>query len=249
MNPIYQSLCDRKSVRIFEDKKIDRKIKDALFNAALQAPTAGNQILYSIIDITDEKLKAALAESCDHQTFITTAPMVCVFVADTRRWYDHYIEAGISPRKPGSGDILLAIEDTMIAAQNTVVAAHSFGLGSVYIGDIIENIEHVRELLNLDEFLIPISMLVYGYPTQQQLDRIKPKRFDKQYIVHENQYRRLSSNEQREMFKEHIGVNEIGFDEYIKRFYNRKYGSDFAKEMTRSSDLYIKPFLGTLDED
>lgn len=248
MNQIYQSLCDRKSVRIFENKTVEPMIKEALINAAFQAPTAGNQMLYSIIDITDLKLKKDLAESCDHQDFIVDAPIVLVFVADTRRWYDHYIEAGLTPRKPGSGDILLAIEDTMIAAQNSVVAAESFGLGSVYIGDIIENIERVRNLLNLDEFLIPISMVIYGYPTQKQKERIKPKRFDKQYIVHENIYRRLSSNEQREMFKDTIGVNDLGFDEYIKRFYNRKYGSDFAKEMTRSSDLYLKTFLDTLDE-
>ncbi len=249
MNEIYQSLCNRKSVRIFEDKKISADIKEAIFNAAFQAPTAGNQMLYSIINITDEKLKADLAASCDHQTFITTAPLVCVFVADTQRWFDYYIEAGLNPRKPGSGDILLAIEDTMIAAQNTVVAAQSFGLGSVYIGDILENIEDVRKLLNLSEKMIPISMLVYGYPTQHQIDRKKPKRFDKKYIVHENTYQQLSSNDLRESLSELGELNQIGFDEYVKRFYNRKYGSDFAVEMTRSADLYLKPFIGTLNDE
>ncbi len=249
MNQIYQSLVDRKSVRIFEKKELSNEIKDAILNAAFQAPTAGNQMLYSIIDITDEKLKADLAESCDHQTFITTAPLVLVFVADTQRWYDYYIEAGLNPRKPGSGDILLAIEDTMIAAQNTVVAAQSFGLGSVYIGDILENIENVRKLLNLSEKMIPISMLVYGYPTQHQIDRQKPKRFNRKYIVHENTYQQLSSNDLRESLSELGELSQIGFDEYVKRFYNRKYGSDFAKEMTRSGDLYLKPFMNTLEED
>lgn len=249
MNEIYQSLLNRKSMRLFLDQDIPLDIKEALFNAAFQAPSAGNQMLYSIIDITDPKLKKELAESCDHQDFIADAPLVLIFLADTRRWYDHYCEAGIEARKPGAGDILLAIEDAMIAAQNSVVAAESFGLGSVYIGDILENIEKVSDLLKLDDYVLPISMLIYGYPTEKQKNRIKPVRFEKKYIVHENEYRRLNPLEQRTLFENQTGFKEIGFDEYIKRFYERKYGSDFAQEMTRSSELYLKRFMSFNHKD
>ncbi len=243
MNQIYQSLLNRKSVRIFEEKEIPLNIKEAVLNAAFQAPTAGNQMLYSIIDITDPVVKEKLADYCDHQTFITKAPLVLVFLADTRRWQDMYIEAGLEPRDPGAGDILLAIEDTMIAAQNSVVAAESFGLGSVYIGDSIENVELMTELLNLDEFVIPISVVVYGYPTQQQKDRKKPIRFDQKYIVHENSYRRLSSDELRNSLKDMGQLDQLTYEEYMKRFYDRKFGSDFAKEMTRSSEIYLSHFI------
>ena len=60
----------------------------------------------------------------------------------------------------------MAIQDAMIAAQNAVVAAESFGLGSCYIGDILENVEEHKRLFHLDDYVIPITMLVMGYPTK-----------------------------------------------------------------------------------
>ena len=138
-NPILQSLFDRKSVRVYEEKPIPAEMKQAILEAAAQAPSAGCQQLYTILDITDPALKEALAESCDHQPFIAKAPLVLVFCADCKKWYDAYLEAGCTPRTPGVGDLMLAVTDAAIAAQNAVVAAESFGIGSCYIGDIMEN--------------------------------------------------------------------------------------------------------------
>ena len=137
MNEIMESLYQRKSMRAYEDREIPEEMKKLILKAASQAPTAGCQQLYTILDITDQKLKEALSESCDHQPFIAKAPMVLVFCADCKKWYDAYLEAGCEPRKPGVGDLMLAVTDTVIAAQNAVVAAESFGLGSCYIGDIL----------------------------------------------------------------------------------------------------------------
>ena len=39
---------------------------------------------------------------------------------------------------------MLAMADACIAAQNSVVAAESLGVGSCYIGDILENVEEHR---------------------------------------------------------------------------------------------------------
>ena len=243
MNSVYEALLSRKSMRVFDNKEVQSYIKEAIFNAAFQAPTAGNQMLYSIIDVTDQTLKERLAVACDNQPFIARAPLVLIFLADCRRWHDAYMEAGLNPRKPGAGDILLAIQDAVIAAQNSVIAAESLGLGSCYIGDILENIEEVVELLDLDEYVVPISMLVMGYPTEQQIDRVKPERFSKGFIVHENRYRRLSGEEQRQMFKERGNRENFDFDDYMKKFCNRKYMSEFSLEMTRSSELYLKNFI------
>ena len=88
MNPVLQQLHDRKSVRVYEDRPIPAEIKRAVLEAAIQAPTAGNMALYTILDITDPEKKAALAKSCDDQPFIATAPMVLIFCADYHRWYD-----------------------------------------------------------------------------------------------------------------------------------------------------------------
>lgn len=238
MNEIIKQLKLRKSVRVFEDKEIDPSIKDEIIKSAFEAPTAGNMMLYSILDITDQELKSKLAITCDDQPFIAKAPLVLIFLADYQRWYDAFKLNDCNPRKPGEGDILLACADAIIAAQNTVVAAESLGIGSCYIGDIIENCEEVRELLELPEFVLPAAMLVYGYPTQQQKDRKKPVRFEKEYIVYENKYRRLNKEEHEEM--NHIPNKDA--IEIIKAICNRKYMSDFSLEMNRSAGEYLKKF-------
>ena len=122
MNEIIKSLYNRKSMRVYEEKSIPQEMKKVILEAAAQAPTAGCQQLYTILDITDEELKKALSETCDYQPFIAKAPMVLVFCADCKKWYDAYLEAGCEPRKPGIGDLMLAVTDTAIAAQNAVVA-------------------------------------------------------------------------------------------------------------------------------
>ena len=122
MNQTIQQLKDRKSVRVFEDKPIPPQEVSAILEAAVNAPTAGNQQLYTIINVTDPKLKEQLSESCDHQPFIAKAPLVLVFCADCRKWYNAFLAYGCQPRKPGVGDLLLAVSDTNIAAQNAVMA-------------------------------------------------------------------------------------------------------------------------------
>ena len=243
MNPITLSIKARKSTRQFESKAIPSDIKSEILEAAFQAPTAGNQMLYAIIDVTDQTLKNQLAKTCDNQPFIAEAPLVLIFLADTRRWYDAYVEAGLEVRNPGMGDLLLAIQDAVIAAQNAVVAAESFGIGSCYIGDILENVEIHRDVLNLDPYTVPISMLVMGYPTESQINRTKPNRFDRKYIVHENKYRRLTADELRAMHEAQANRPDYNFDQAVQAFGKRKYMSDFSLEMTRSSEIYVKAFM------
>ena len=66
-NAILSALSARKSVRVFTHDPVTPDERAAILNAAFQAPTAGNQQLYTILDITDPALKATLADLCDHQ--------------------------------------------------------------------------------------------------------------------------------------------------------------------------------------
>ncbi len=240
MNEVIKQLNYRKSVRVFDDREISEEIKRAILTAATQAPTAGNQQLYTILDITNENLKHKLSETCDNQPFIASAKMVLIFCADFQKWYDAFKFAGCTPRDVGVGDLMLSVSDANIAAQNAVVAAESFGIGSCYIGDIMENCEIHRELLNLPDYVFPACMLVFGYPTTQQKEREKPKRCDLKHIVHENGYRRMESDELKEMLLKNAKVKT--YEEWIKAFCERKYNSDFSKEMTRSVKEYLKKF-------
>ena len=245
-NPILQSLFDRKSVRVYEEKPIPAEMKQAILEAAAQAPSAGCQQLYTILDITDPALKEALAESCDHQPFIAKAPLVLVFCADCKKWYDAYLEAGCTPRTPGVGDLMLAVTDAAIAAQNAVVAAESLGIGSCYIGDVLENAEAMRDALHLPQYVVPACMLVFGRPTEQQQRRPKPARFAEQAVVCENVYTDRTPDELRTDFAAKAAANgqlDYDFDKAVQAFCKRKYASDFSREMTRSAEIYWKEFL------
>lgn len=241
MNEIIKGLYARKSMRVYTEQEISKEDREMILNAALQAPTAGCQILYTILDITDQEKKEKLAELCDHQAFIAKAKMALVFCADCRKWFSFYKEAGLDPRKPGAGDLLLAVEDAVIAAQNTVTAAESLGIGSCYIGDVMENAEDMKELLGLPAYVYPACMLVFGYPTDQQKDRKKPERFALSDIVCENVYQDKSGQAIRSMFDGRTGGKD--YDEWMEAFWKRKYESDFAIEMNRSMEEYLKDFL------
>lgn len=240
MNSTIEELIERKSVRAFTDQPITAELKRTIIQAAMEAPTAGNQQLYTILDITDQKLKERLSETCDHQPFIARAHMVLIFCADCQKWYDAYEAGNCEPRKPGAGDLMLAVTDAAIAAQNAVTAAWSLGIGSCYIGDVMERCETHRELLNLPPWVFPAAMVVFGYPTQQQKRRVKPERCEQEYIVHENTYRRLGEEELRGMLRKNYKDGD--FDSWIQAFCQRKYNSDFSIEMSRSVKKYLENF-------
>lgn len=240
MNETIRQLIARKSVRVFEDTPISPGAREAILTAAVNAPTAGNQQLYTILEITDPERKVQLSESCDHQPFIATAQMVLIFLADCRKWYNAFLSAGCTPRHPGAGDLLLAVSDANIAAQNAVTAAESLGIGSCYIGDIMENCETHRRMLNLPAYVFPAAMLVFGYPTQQQKEREKPQRVAMKHVVHQNTYRDLDAQELEAMFTPRCGVK--GFADWMQAFCQRKYNSDFSREMTRSVQRYLDDF-------
>jgi nitroreductase len=242
MNEILKALYERKSVRVFTEQDITGEEKETILQAALQAPSAGCQLLYTILDITDQHKKEQLALLCDNQPFIGKAKMVLVFCADCRKWLSFYREAGLDPRLPGPGDLLLAVEDALIAAQNAVTAAQSLGIGSCYIGDVMENAEKMQELLALPQYVYPACMLVFGYPTRQQQEREKPRRFALSDMVCENSYQDKSSREIREMFQDKTG--EKSYEAWMEAFWKRKYESDFSREMNRSMGVYLDSFSG-----
>lgn len=240
-NQTLRELYARKSVRAFTDEPVTPEEQDAILEAAFQAPTAGNQQLYTILNITDPDLRRTLADLCDHQPMIAKAPFCLVFLADCRRWPRAYRAAGQEIRDPGPGDLLLAVADSCIAAQNAVTAAESLGIGSCYIGDVLENCEAMREALNLPPHVVPAAMLIFGRPTQQQKDRAKPARFPREAVVCENLYRDRTEEELRADFAARAG-GEYDFDAKIPPFCAFKYNSDFSKEMSRSAAVYLKDF-------
>ena len=107
----------------------------------------------------------------------------------------------------------------------------------------MENFETQKEILGLPNYVFPAVMVVFGYPTEQQKAREKPKRFELKYIVHENEYHTFSGAELREMFAKRTDA----FDSQVQAFCERKYNSAFSREMSRSVRKWIESF-NTPDE-
>jgi FMN reductase (NADPH)/FMN reductase [NAD(P)H] len=255
MNETLGVILNRKSTRRFLARAVPEEVKADVIGATLRAPTAGNLMLYSIIEVNDQAAKDVLAVSCDHQPFISRAPWVLLFLADYQRWLDYFEfcgtgdfahRAGLPVRKPAEGDLMLACCDALIAAQTAVIAAESCGLGSCYIGDIMENYETHRDLFKLPRYTFPICLLCLGYPTKAQKARPPTSRFDREFIVFENSYRRLGESEFKKTFEReqaHAFKNSKELDGAVnvgQLVYRRKFTAGFTMEMNRSVKAILK---------
>jgi nitroreductase len=258
MNQVIDTILKRKSIRAYLKKPIAPEVRAELLRATLRAPTAGNLMLYSIIEVTDQSLKNKLVRTCDNQPFIARAPLLWLFLADYQRWFDYFISSGVGQlpnpsktpmRKPEEGDLFLACCDAIIAAQTAVITAESFGLGSCYIGDIMENYEIHRDLFELPKYVFPISLVCFGYPTPQQISRKQTSRFQEEFILFQNTYKRLSKDDFNEMFLEENSRTFRGRDEIMSArnvgqlIYMRKFNAEFSKEMNRSVRAILKAWL------
>lgn len=240
MNETLRGLFERKSVRLFSGEELTGEERELILRSAFEAPTAGNQQLYTVIDVRDAAIRRELAELCDHQDFVADAPLILLFLADPLKWYDMYRFSGCEPRLPAEGDLILAVDDAIIAAQNSVCAAWSMGIGSCYIGDVMENCERMRELFDLPEFVFPAALVIYGRPTEGQMARKKPARLPAEHMVHTDRYHRMDETQLREMFSSKAEGKDL--DEWMRAFCRRKYDSDFSREMSRSVREYLRSF-------
>lgn len=255
MNQTLKVIDDRKSVRAYSSQPVTDEEKDLILQATLRAPTAGNMMLYSIIEIEDQAIKNRLAETCDHQPFIAKAPFLLLFLADYQRWFDYFTyceverrsqELSLAYRTPQVGDMLLACCDALIAAQTAVIAAESLGIGSCYIGDILEHHEIHQELLNLAPYTVPISLVCFGHPNSREKSANRTPRFNRKYIVHKNVYKRFEQVEMDAMFQ---SMNERyypdgkypnGAENIGQAYFFRKFVADYSIELSRSVKEMLK---------
>jgi nitroreductase len=258
-NEVISQLMHRRSIRSWEDRPISPEDVQTIKQAVLRGPTAGNMMLYSVIEIHDQEKKNRLAQLCDNQPMIAKAPLVWLFTADYQKWVDYYqacgaVEEGksrgIEPTEPGTGDLFISISDALIAAQTSVVAADSLHIGSCYIGDILEEYEQVRELLNLPRYVFPITMLCFGYPRGAWGEDIpETPKHKAEDIFFSDSYESKNQEQLLSMFSAHDAYyrSHNRFNKGIENtgtyFYLRKHTSDFMKEMTRSTTEMLKNWM------
>jgi nitroreductase len=246
-NPTIELMNARCSTRTYSDEPITAEEKQAILHTAMRAPNGGNMMMYSIIEIEEQVLKDRLVVTCDDQPFIAKAPWVLVFVADMQKWMDLFAHCkvgelgGCQHRDTlGAGDLMSACADALIAAQNAVIAAESLGIGSCYIGDVIENGEEVAELLGLPPYALPAAMLCFGRP---KAPRAPVGRHEK-YVVMRDRYHRLTGEELQDVSdtldREYAPHGpKPGAANCVQSTYQRKFASAFMVEMNRSAQWWI----------
>lgn len=247
MNKVIETINNRVSLRRYKDTPISDKDLNIILDSAIKAPTAGNMMMYSILKIKDEKTKEKLSITCDNQPFIKNAPVVLIFLADVNKWFKYFDICGvIDIKSPGLNDLMLGVNDALIACQNAVIAAESLGIGSCYIGDIMENYEIHKELLNLPDYTFPACMLTLGY-YPDNYNRTFRDRFHTDFVVFDEVYKDLNEEELKAMFsykEENMPkTNPFNAKTFGELIYKRKTSSDFSIEMNRSIIENIKHFI------
>lgn len=259
MNPTLELLMNRRTHRAFTTRPITEEHKELMRKATLRAPTAGNMMFYSVLEISDQDKKDRLAVLCDNQPMIATAPLVWLFLSDARKWVNYYREGGsvesgeqkgIAWRAPGAGDLLLAMSDALIAAETAVIAAESLGIGSCYIGDILEHYEDIVGMFGLPKYVSVATLVIFGYPKNPEPLAYPAIRCPEESIFMENCYQEPHLKELKVAFgaqeERMCQQGRLPFDNegsIADYYYFRKHASDFMEEMNRSSRELIKDWV------
>jgi len=232
-NETIQLLLGRASVRDFESTPIPDDVFETLMRAAAHAPTGGNLQPYSIVAVREQTTKDRLTEMCGGQRFISRAPVALMFCLDyhrLERWAR--LEGAPFSARDSFMSFWIALQDTIIAAQNICTAADALGLGSVYVGSIMSTFTYIRRMLELPEGVFPVVLLSLGYPKKRPAPR---KKLPPAVFVHDEKYAELPDDELRAVYDEKYDHARIeAHPERIatlEKVVRRVHGDDEAAEM------------------
>ncbi|MDQ0350410.1 FMN reductase (NADPH) [Alkalibacillus filiformis] len=187
MNETIDLLMNHRSIRQFKDESLtDEQIK-TIIQAGQAASTSSYYQAYTIIGVTDDKLKRQLRE-VSGQEYVEHNGHLFVFCADLNRMYqsqDVETQEKMKDNIENTEFFMMSTIDATLAAQNAAVASESLGLGICYLGSLRNDINRVNELLSLPQYVIPLFGMAVGVPDEEP--DVKP-RFDFNAIYHENGY-------------------------------------------------------------
>jgi nitroreductase len=214
---LYDLMMKRRSVRIFKDQPIPESIIEQLLDVANHAPSGGNIQPLSIILVRSSERKKKLAELAGGQPWVRNAPLSMIFCLDfyrIKKWAE--ICQTEFQGEEAINHFFIAYADLMVAAQNVVILAESFGLGSVYIGSIQHEIDEIRNFFELPLYVLPLMVLSIGYPKSipQNIPKLK-----KEVIVHHEKYRKPEADEIRRAFDEKYGTIDQNIEKYLEKAY------------------------------
>lgn len=240
VNEVIKTLTSHRSFRQYKDNPIPNDHLDAILSSAQAAPSWINGQQVTIIVITDKDKKKKLSSLCGNQKHIEQAPVFLVFCADFYRAKLASDMENVPFEAVNDADALLVgATDVGISLSNAISAAESLGLGTVPIGGIRRTPLDVIQLLELPKFVIPISGLCIGYPTE---DPGLNSRLPKEAFVHHDTYNINQKDlvkKYNEQFKQHQvkksnGRTNTTWTERISSFYK---GSHYNHNYSDVADM------------
>ena len=124
----------RKSIRKFKDTKIDKDTIISILECARWAPSGLNNQPWKVFVVEYPTIKRLLAECTKYSSIIENAPVNFVIFLDMDKSYDRVKDI------QGMGAFI----------QTMLLSIHAFGLGAVWLGEILNRKEEVNELFKLD---------------------------------------------------------------------------------------------------
>jgi len=160
-----ENLKTRRSIRKYKGQKIADEMIKEIISCAMYAPSAFNNQPWHFLVIEQKEIFDDILKVATHAEMIREASHAILICGD----------------KSLQENTGLLIQDISAATENLLLAAHSLGLGAVWIGiypfdDILEGI---KNLFNLPEYITPVSMAVIGYPAEKPE---QPERYNQDRI-------------------------------------------------------------------
>lgn len=229
-NDVIRNQLEHRTIREFAEKEVPVTIFQQLIEVAGRTATSTGMQACSIIHVTDPMIKKEIAAVCK-QEYVARATELLIFIVDQYRNKQIAQEKNYDAATAGDMDrFFSSFTDACLMAQNVVNAAEGFGLGTVYLGSILNDSERICEILKLPKLTFPVLGLGFGYPSQNP--QLKP-RMDMELRVFENSYTRFDN------YLEKIR----DYDEKMQTYYDLR---DTNRRVDSFSDQVVAKFKGVI---
>lgn len=171
-NQTIETIINRRSVRSFDDKPLQRDILQAIIEAGHAAPSGGNAQCWRFVVVTDNEFRNRLLSLAlpRYRKWMANAPEPLV---EMRKEIDAMCSDPIYYEAPaiifviGSG--MTSDLDTPMVCQNIMLAARSLDIGScwVYFGQLPLDDQGIRTALELQEGEKAYGPILLGYPKER----------------------------------------------------------------------------------
>jgi len=177
-NPTIDYMLNRKSIRKYKNEVPADDILEAVVRAGQQAPFAFQTC--SLFLCRNEKKHPY------------KAPWMFTVCVDSHKFELIMAKRDWKMVINNLAYLLLAMQDAAYVAENMVIAAESFGLGSCYIGQAPYVADKIAEEYDLPQRVFPLVQLVMGYPAEDPPPR---PRFPLDFFLFEDKYPELSDEQ------------------------------------------------------